>query len=141
MNNRVALMIRRVAAQGPVPPALSAILGVPVDGEGNPIPNLTIEEYFRNHADQLPAVQNEVILRAAGDKVSMFPEGYDEDFLFPVVMADRISGNSDIEKQTKIETLKTIFDQLTEGAGSSWTGRFLSTAPEVVRYINILIEE
>ena len=147
MIYRAALMIRTAAAeQIPLPDALAALLGVPTQPDPEnpeetiPVTGLSVADYFRNYRDQMPAVQSEMIERVAGDRVAMFPDGYSEGYMFPVIMADRVPGADERTRQLHREALKAIFDQLTAGAGASWVGRYLSTAPEIQAYTR-LIEE
>lgn len=148
MSYRPRLMIRTAAAeQTPVPAELMAILGQPTDPDPeDPEANIAVQpdnvaDYFKRHRDHMPPVERHMVIWEAGDRTAMFPDGYDEEFIFPAIMADRIPGTTAREKQQNREALKAIFDAMTSGAGASWVGRYLSTVPEQQAYINLLPEE
>jgi|GEM_PF-2073540 len=145
---RPILMIRTAAAeQTPVHQTLLDILGQPTapDPE-NPeetvdiVPD-NVADYFKNYRDHMPTVQSNMPIREAGDKTVMFPDGYDEEYMFPIILADRIPGATEKERQENREALKAVFDSMTEGAGASWTVRYLSTEPEAAAYLNLIDED
>jgi hypothetical protein len=155
MSNRIRLMINKSIAEtitddspaGPLFQQLRSIFGTPVQydeetGESTPVPDLNIATYFVDYASQLPAVENDVIVREVGDKVAVYPDGYEAPYMFPTIMEDRLlPEGTEIERQAVVDNLKTIFDQMTSASGASGLHRYLATTNEQRRYVNILPEE
>lgn len=146
---RPVLMIRAEAAKQVTDPTAIATLTTLLGGslqqpdpenEGETINIIVTDVYdlLTNHRHLLPAVQATMPIRQAGDKVTMHPDGYPEEFIFPVILSDRIPGETEKERQENRQNLKTMFDQMTTGAGSSWTARYLSTKPEVDAYLKLI---
>ena len=146
-NYRPVLMIRKAGAAAVTSFAtLKGILGTPTvpaqDPEAPPVeaPVANVAEYFLDYHDQLQAVQT-VVERKAGDRVTMFPEGYPEDYFFVYIMADKIPGETEADRQRNRETLKAVFDAMTAAGGASWSVRYLSTVPEQIAYIRLLSQD
>lgn len=142
---RPILMIRTAAAeQTPVHQTLLDILGQPTEPDPENLEEVidivpdNVADYFKHYRDFLAPVQSNMPIRVEGDKTVMFPGGYTEEYMFPVILADRIPGATAKEQQENREALKAVFGAMTEGSGASWTYRYLSTQPEAEAYLSLI---